>query len=923
MSRLNRTANDPNHSFLTFGDRQFYIEPEYLTFDELQYELRIRGLPATGDRRNLTLALRASLNRELDSTSPQPMLRVHNPSVEINYVRGNIPRLRTLLAEITRDMQTHARFMTLLLHLEGRAERIEIKNGADESLMRFESLEALSSIYHEFIARVRSLEEQRRRPRAPHDPAILEIGQLFNNENRVEQGDGEQESEQDRNNLSQMGAHGGQQPQNESAERDRAVSPEALRLQMSVKRVSGPGARIATPNTEREQPPTINDVQNESGNVNNNVRQQIPIYRDQTGGTNQTNSQVNLREEASRNGILEPNHAAVNGVHIPNLLNLDSNSHDFNFSSLTLQGNGNGTVNSNDNVRPSHNFNRPAENPITPINLVNRTNQNPIFNFDIPARNAIEASVGAITSSESYPNRNQPQVEQANFVNYEFGANQAHGLPQTVGFIPNQGVVRRTRVSEPYRHVPVALAPGSNSYVEQRAPNVTYNPSVRHSWHSQHFQQPPSAQMPNATYTIYPPSSEPIPMMHDMMAAIHQLTLNMQSMQTEMTNMNARMNASQVSQNTVQPPVSVQNTTPVTQSQTIPTNTSNVPTNVSQNSQGQSTSVQNESPQNRSAHTHAPVSSTTNVRRAAEVPIHKWGIKFTADASSTIPERKSLTAFLKKLEVFRQSENLPKEEVFRKFHYLVEGAAQDWYLQNRTRFTDWEQLENGLKTHFITELEHLQKLSMLNLCRQKFDENVQTYISRVTHECDELDVPTSTRIGVIMNGLKPELRAVAQARQYESVLELDQHVRGLEVSNRLRQQTDVQIQSERQKKQFFPRRRVNICEARSSDSEDMSEKTRETSESEDSESSLYRNIMTLMKKRNHPIRNVNGKGPKFKSKFKKQPERHMNPNNYAKTAHEPNDLNEAQPISAHATSRPTNDENIRCFNLDWPSIPLL
>ena len=105
----------------------------------------------------------------------------------------------------------------------------------------------------------------------------------------------------------------------------------------------------------------------------------------------------------------------------------------------------------------------------------------------------------------------------------------------------------------------------------------------------------------------------------------------------------------------------------------------------------------------------------------SSVPIHKWNWKFSADKNSKIPEQRDLAAFLKKLELYRQAEQLTYEQIHQKFHYLVEGCVYEWYIQYRHSFANWQQLRDGLKKQFTTPLTHFMKVAKLATRRQQKD----------------------------------------------------------------------------------------------------------------------------------------------------------------------------------------------------------
>lgn len=191
------------------------------------------------------------------------------------------------------------------------------------------------------------------------------------------------------------------------------------------------------------------------------------------------------------------------------------------------------------------------------------------------------------------------------------------------------------------------------------------------------------------------------------------------------------------------------------------------------------------------------------------VPIHKWNWKFSADKTSTIPERRDLAAFLKKLELYRVAEDLSHEQIHKKFHFLIDGCVYEWYMQYRHNFTNWEQLLGGLKKQFTTPLTHFMKVAKLAARRQGKTETAMTYIASIQREFDELGMYSEKeKISIIQNGLTERLRNVALSHDWDTVQAMDLHLRTIEVADELRKETESQIQ----RRMFFPRRSINAIE---------------------------------------------------------------------------------------------------------------
>lgn len=126
-----------------------------------------------GDRRTLSLRLKKAIAHERSVPGARLMCRVGTPQQEFEYVNGSIPRLRTCLDEVSTDMVSHHRFMSLLLHLEGRLNRIEAyRDNLNLSEVIFSVNEEISSFYNEFLEKLRSFVCTRAK-QILNDPAIV------------------------------------------------------------------------------------------------------------------------------------------------------------------------------------------------------------------------------------------------------------------------------------------------------------------------------------------------------------------------------------------------------------------------------------------------------------------------------------------------------------------------------------------------------------------------------------------------------------------------------------------------------------------------------------------------------------------------------------------------------------------------------
>lgn len=168
------------------------------------------------------------------------------------------------------------------------------------------------------------------------------------------------------------------------------------------------------------------------------------------------------------------------------------------------------------------------------------------------------------------------------------------------------------------------------------------------------------------------------------------------------------------------------------------------------------------------------------------VPIHKWNFYFTANSKASVPEEKDPRAFLKRLEIFRDAEDVTYAEIFQKFHYLLKGNALDWFTQYRREFNDWNELRAGFLKQYTTPLSKFVTAAKLASRRQQKHESATDYISSIVRSFDEMEVnDEQERVSIIQNGLLPDLRNRAMSRDWASVQEMSIWLRKTELADKL------------------------------------------------------------------------------------------------------------------------------------------
>lgn len=221
--------------------------------------------------------------------------------------------------------------------------------------------------------------------------------------------------------------------------------------------------------------------------------------------------------------------------------------------------------------------------------------------------------------------------------------------------------------------------------------------------------------------------------------------------------------------------------------------TSHALANVNQNGYAQENPQVNPRRQNVSEnHSRNSSHGSNSEQRKHSLPVHKWPFKFTGDKKEHQLERKDLTAFFKKVNIFSRSENISLDEVHQRIIHLLDGPALAWYSTYGDRFRNWEEIKSGLKSHFETNLTKFQKSQMLGRRTQRANESCMDYISAMCQLFEELDMNDEVeKVAIIQNGLRENFRWISHAQSWPTVAALDHQLRQIELSNDLRRFTPV------------------------------------------------------------------------------------------------------------------------------------
>lgn len=697
----------------TIMGTEFVVEPEYLSNEEIKYELRIRGIGAEGNRRTITQRLRQTINEERTSPGAIRFISVGVPSQEYELVSKSIGRLQTLLSQVTNEDETQQRFMSVFLHLEGRLNRIaKVANGLDLTNVIFNTNETFSGLYHEFTEKIRLLKNPR-----------LNAQAIANWQ--------QQQLNQERENTIERNEFAAQDNGNNINTNERALSNQA--------------------------------------NARHSVAQ----------GLDQSNQ--HLQSQSFQDS------AIIEALRSENLSNDRFRFDSFSLMANLLQQNGaqhqqqrqqqmNATHNTNDRARLSQNFIREREQPPTPIGLeINRNT----YNLDRPSQdirqnNRIIDSNGIIYRNNG-GNTNRPisvdfdsrsiRTPPPDFgndrrnslpINIANASNINNEIPRTFGMVDNGGRAQyQVNIRDNARDGVEQMDRRIGNEVPRNGIGTQHRIAIRNNYERMNR---PIVENPR-----YENRNEQEDTLRQILQAVTSLSLKMNDLEQwkESFSANIGPNNNPNHNRRLNNPIVERN---LGQTYTVIDNNDNRPI-------------------------HDSIIAAQRPK-SSSVPIHKWNWKFTADRTSKIPEERDLNAFFRKLELYREAEGTNYEEIYNKFHYLIGGSVYEWYIQYRRSFSNWQELKEGLSRQFTTPLTPFMAVAKLSTRRQGREETAMQYIAAVLREFDALNIyGEQERISIIQNGLLPRLRNLVIGKTWRSVQEMDLHLRTIEVSEELYQET--------------------------------------------------------------------------------------------------------------------------------------
>ena len=785
---------------------QFYLEPEHLENEEITYELRVRGIDASGQRRELTARLRQALLDEKRGRQVFPRLTIGHPNTELSLARQHLGSMRAALFAVNNDHVTQQKFMSQYIHWEERVNRIPTVGAApDVTDQVFALNEDYSQLYQEFVRHLTGLKQNRK------DVPDIESGVP----------------------VVQMGA--------DNVQHSDPLQSEVINEQSGNRRVSSHRSQSLGANPIRPQNydelyrlPTGNTPRNTSADfgllgqiISAPFRQPTSSQRFDLSGNPRLSS--NFRQSGGR-AITPISENNANNVQQERIVMRRSNSAAADVDTIERRNN-------SATGEREHELRR-VRSAAAEYNSNSHREQ--IHGFSrIPSESFGENRRSSMPFQDEQSTTNRHAFEQ-NGVSVGYNRGVARNLfaqrehfsvrPDTEPIPHNDNHSRRSHTFDvpvvqqaPQRRDDYRSGMGmqntNHSHLQVDFSRDVYAPHAeqRHRLSNDFNAQGYSI---NNVQGYAQPHEHPIqtnqPQFSGMIREFHTPSENVSrrefnavldainALNDSIRNLNSgnRMNEAPV--HTEPPPFRAES----------PMVFPRVYRNINRHDDDDRQSVRNDIV---SVASHrSDTRQDRQYSRRQGLPIHKWDLCFTADKNSKIPEEKDLRAFFKKLDIIKEAEQTGFDEIFHRFHLLVKGNASEWYIQYRSKFRNWTELKAGLIKQYTTPLNKFMVTQRLARHRQGKYETSSEFISRMTREFDSMCVYDEfEKIPVIQNGLRDELRIRAMSREWNNVAELNVFLSQLEIADELHALSSRERPHPKEstyQPKFMSRRSVNAIE---------------------------------------------------------------------------------------------------------------
>jgi hypothetical protein len=156
--------------------------------------------------------------------------------------------------------------------------------------------------------------------------------------------------------------------------------------------------------------------------------------------------------------------------------------------------------------------------------------------------------------------------------------------------------------------------------------------------------------------------------------------------------------------------------------------------------------------------------------------VEKWGFRYSSTGGL------SLVEFLRRVERYKETQNVSDESLVRKAFFLFEGVALDWYDENRHRFKKWKDVVKGLRSAFVAEDNDFLVRQKCEGRKQQSHETFEVYLAQMSKLFQGLSykITDQEKFEIVKRNVKSSHRLGIALLQVENLEELKNACRCLD-----------------------------------------------------------------------------------------------------------------------------------------------
>ena len=162
-------------------------------------------------------------------------------------------------------------------------------------------------------------------------------------------------------------------------------------------------------------------------------------------------------------------------------------------------------------------------------------------------------------------------------------------------------------------------------------------------------------------------------------------------------------------------------------------------------------------PNNRSSNNNSqPNPYTNNIRSNTQYRLDKWGLVF--DSSN---RKMTIEDFLFRVETLRLDNQCPWSEVYKNFHQLLKGDANEWFWTYRRQYNNlnWDHLRRTMLQKYRRFTSDYEIQGKILERRQRNNESMEEYMNAIVALKNQLknEIPESELVRIVKDNLNSSL----------------------------------------------------------------------------------------------------------------------------------------------------------------------